>query len=104
LRAKLSWMPKLALRVVRSPRGAAKQLSEWRVIVTGKLSAILAAAVVLASAGVASAQNAPRTRVQWQAPYANSYNSANLRYGHANDRQSAPWPGRCSTGSCRTDF
>jgi hypothetical protein len=66
---------------------------------TGKLTAILAAAVVLASAGVASAQNAPRTRVQWQAPYASSYNNtANLRYGHANDRQSDPLAGTVLDG------
>ena len=48
-----------------------------------KITAILAAAVVLASAGVASAQTV-------YAPYANSYynqDTRNLRYGHANDPQ-----------------
>ena len=47
----------------------------------GKISAIVAAAVVLASANVASAQTA-------YAPHANSYynqDTGNLRYGHAND-------------------
>jgi hypothetical protein len=38
---------------------------------TGKITAILAAAVVLASAGVASAQ--PGRHARWQAPYADSY-------------------------------
>jgi hypothetical protein len=58
---------------------------------TSKITAILAAAVVLASAGVASAQIG-RHDVQWQAPDANSYkqgtnsqDTSNLRYGHAND-------------------
>ena len=48
---------------------------------TSKIFAIVAAAVVLASASVASAQ----TR---HAPYANSYynqDTTNLRYGHVND-------------------
>jgi hypothetical protein len=40
---------------------------------TGKITAILAAVVVLASAGVASAQPNRHARAQWQAPYANSY-------------------------------
>jgi hypothetical protein len=46
-----------------------------------KISAIIAAAVVLASASVASAQTV-------YAPHANSYynqDTGNLRYGHAND-------------------
>jgi hypothetical protein len=68
-------------------------------IMTRKLTAIVATAIVLASAGIASAQNAPRTRVQWQAPYANSYSgTANLRYGHANDRQSDPLAGTVLDG------
>ena len=58
---------------------------------TSKLTAIVAAAAVLASAGVASAQTSRNGRVQWQAPYANSYyynnDTRNLRYGHANDFQ-----------------
>jgi len=48
-------------------------------------------AAVLASAGVASAQTNRNVRVQWQAPYSNSYyynyDTRNLRYGHANDFQ-----------------
>jgi hypothetical protein len=40
---------------------------------TGKITAILAAALVLASAGVASAQTHRHAGVRWQAPYANSY-------------------------------
>jgi hypothetical protein len=54
-----------------------------------KITAILAVAVVLASAGVASAQTV-------YAPYANSYynqDTSNLRYGHANDRQYDPLAG-----------
>ena len=58
---------------------------------TSKITAILAAAVVLASAGVASAQIGRRDADQWQASDANSYrvtnnqDTSNLRYGHAND-------------------
>ena len=51
-----------------------------------KITAILAVAIVLASAGVASAQTV-------YAPHANSYynqDTRNLRFGHAND----PLPGR----------
>jgi hypothetical protein len=44
-----------------------------RTEMTGKITAILAAAVVLASAGAASAQPNRHARTQWQAPYANSY-------------------------------
>jgi hypothetical protein len=40
---------------------------------TGKITAILAAAIVLASASVASAQTNRHAGAQWQAPYANSY-------------------------------
>ena len=40
---------------------------------TSKITVILAAAVVLASAGVASAQTNRHGGAQWQAPYANSY-------------------------------
>ena len=56
---------------------------------TGKITAILAAAVVLASASVASARTV-------HAPYANSYynqDTRNLRYGHANDPQFDPYAG-----------
>ena len=46
-----------------------------------KITAILAAALVLGSAGAASAQT--HRHAGWQAPYANSYNqdTRNLRYG-----------------------
>ena len=56
-----------------------------------EITAILAAAVVLAFAGVASAQTV-------YAPYANSYHKqdkSNLRFGHANDPQFDPYAGRC---------
>jgi hypothetical protein len=43
---------------------------------TSKITAVLAAALVLASAGVASAQTG--RRAQWQAPYGESY------YGYYN--------------------
>ena len=59
-----------------------------------KITAIFAVAVVLASAGVASAQNA-------YAPYANSYynqDTRNLRYGHANDHQLDPYRGTVFEG------
>ena len=53
---------------------------------TSKITAILAAAIVLSSAGVASAQTNRHVPGQWYAPYANSYvDTGNLRYGHAND-------------------
>jgi hypothetical protein len=45
---------------------------------TGKITTILAAAIVLASAGVASAQTNRHA-----APYYNQ-DTTNLRYGHAN--------------------
>ena len=51
---------------------------------TGKITTILAAAIVLASAGVASAQTNRQAGAQWQAPYHNQ-DTTNLRYGHAND-------------------
>jgi hypothetical protein len=53
----------------------------------GKITTILAAAIVLASAGVASAQTNRHVPGQGYAPYANSYvDTASLRYGHTNDR------------------
>jgi hypothetical protein len=61
---------------------------------TGKITAIFAAAMVLASAGVASAQTHRHASAQWQAPYADSYynqDTRNLRYGHANDQQFDPY-------------
>jgi hypothetical protein len=56
---------------------------------TSKITAILAAALVLASAGVASAQTNRHARAQWQVPYGYSYSqdTRNLRFGHANDPQ-----------------
>jgi hypothetical protein len=60
----------------------------------GKISAIIAAAVVLASASVASAQTV-------YAPHANSYynqDTRNLRYGHANDHQFDPYRGTVFEG------
>ena len=66
-----------------------------------KITAIVAAAVVLASAGVASAQTSRHAGAQWQAPYAGSYynqDTRNLRYGHANDRQSDPLAGTMFDG------
>jgi hypothetical protein len=57
-----------------------------------KITAILAALVVLASAGGASAQIGRHDAAQLQALDANSYkqgtknqDTSNLRYGHAND-------------------
>jgi hypothetical protein len=63
-----------------------------------KITAILAAALVLGSAGAASAQ--PHRQAGWQAPYANSYNqdTRNLRYGHANDLQLDPLAGTVFDG------
>ena len=78
------------LRSAGSPRGAAA-IERMENDMTSKLTAIVAAAAVLASAGVASAQSNRNGRVQWQAPYTNSYyynyDTRNLRYGHANDFQ-----------------
>ena len=61
---------------------------------TSKIFAIVAAAVVLASASVASAQ----TRY---APHASPYynqDTRNLRYGHANDHQFDPYAGTVFQG------
>jgi len=50
-----------------------------------KITAIVAAVLVLGSVGAASAQT--HRYAGWQAPYANSYNqdTRSLRFGHAND-------------------
>ena len=63
-----------------------------------KITATLAAALVLGSAGAASAQT--HRHAGWQAPYANSYNqdTRNLRYGHANDPQFDPLAGTVFDG------
>ena len=66
---------------------------------TSKITAILAAALVLGSAGAASAQT--HRHADWQAPYASSYYSQdtrNLRFGHANDRQFDPLAGTVLDG------
>jgi hypothetical protein len=68
---------------------------------TGKITATLAAVIVLASASIASAQTNRHPGAQWQAPYANSYynqDTRNLRYGHANDRQFDPLAGTVLDG------
>jgi hypothetical protein len=68
---------------------------------TGKITAIVAAAVVLASASVASAQSNRHAGAQWQAPYANSYynqDTTSLRYGDANDHQFDPYAGTVFEG------
>ena len=54
---------------------------------TSKITAILAAAVVLASASVASAQTAYAP--SFHNPYHNQ-DTRNLRFGHANDPQFDP--------------
>ena len=51
---------------------------------TGKIIAILAAATVLASAGVASAQ--PGRHARWQAPYADSYYNGDYWAGNPRSR------------------
>jgi hypothetical protein len=82
------------------PRGG-KANERMEINMTGKLTAIVAAVVVLASAGVASAQTTRQARVQWQAPYANSYitpDTRNLRYGHANDNRFDPYAGTVFEG------
>ena len=58
---------------------------------TGKITAILAAAVVLASASVASAQTV-------YAPSYHNQDTRNLRYGHANDHQFDPYAGTVFEG------
>jgi hypothetical protein len=60
-----------------------------------KITAIVAVAVVLASASVASAQTvyAP----SYHNPYYNQ-DTKNLRYGHANDRQFDPYRGTVFEG------
>jgi hypothetical protein len=60
-----------------------------------KISAIVAAAVVLASASVASAQTV------YAPSFHNSYHkqdTSNLRYGHANDPQFDPYRGTVFEG------
>jgi hypothetical protein len=63
-----------------------------------KITAIVAAAVVLASAGVASAQTNRHAGAQWQANSYYNQDTSNLRYGHANDRQSDPLAGTVFDG------
>ena len=62
---------------------------------TSKITAMVAAAVVLASASVASAQTV------YAPSYHNSYynqDTRNLRYGHANDHQFDPYRGTVFEG------
>ena len=63
--------------------------------VTGKITAILAAAVVLASASVASARTvyAPHA-----SPYYTNQDTRNLRFGHASDPQFNPYAGTVFDG------
>jgi hypothetical protein len=64
---------------------------------TRKLTAIVTVAVVLVSAGVASAQTNRHAGAQWQAPYANPYYSQdtrNLRYGTQTTASLTRWLGR----------
>ncbi len=63
-----------------------------------KITAIVAAAVVLASAGVASAQTSRHAGAQWQTDSYYNQDTRNLRYGHANDRQSDPLAGTVFDG------
>jgi hypothetical protein len=85
----------MQVRLVRwtAPKGGKGMTMENNMI--GKISAIVAAAVVLASASVASAQTV-------YAPHANAYSynqdTRNLRYGHANDRQFNPYAGTVFDG------
>jgi hypothetical protein len=58
---------------------------------TSKIAAIVAAAVVLASASVASAQTV-------YVPSYHNQDTSNLRYGHANDRQFDPYRGTVFEG------
>jgi hypothetical protein len=85
---------------VRSPPPKGRKSMTTENDMTTKITAILAAAVVLGSAGVASAQPNRHARAQWQAPYANSYNqdTRNLRFGHANDYQFNPLAGTVFDG------
>jgi hypothetical protein len=85
------------MQVLRSHSGG--QIMEN--VMTSKITAIVAVAVVLASAGVASAQTNRHAGAQWQAPYANPYynqDTRNLRYGHANDHQFDPLAGTVFDG------
>ena len=62
--------------VPAASEGPAVSGMEVEIDMTGKIAAIVAAVVLIASAGVASAQpkrHVPRTADQWQAPYADSY-------------------------------
>jgi hypothetical protein len=56
-----------------------------------KITAVVAAAVVLASASVASAQTV-------YAPLYHNQDTSNLRYGHANDHQFDPYRGTVFEG------
>jgi hypothetical protein len=75
---------------VRSHSAAPKGGQTMENDMTSKITAILAAAVVLASVSVASAQTA------YAPSFHNSYHNQdtrNLRFGHANDPQFDPYAG-----------
>jgi hypothetical protein len=108
----ISEVPKtLVLHTLNVDRGAGalvrpapqegRQVSDQENNMISKITAILAAALVLGSAGAASAQTHRHAGAQWQAPYANSYynqDTRNLRYGHANDAQFDPLAGMVFDG------
>ena len=70
-----------------APKGGQKMESDM----ISKITVIVAAAVVLASASVASAQTV-------YAPSYHNQDTSNLRYGHANDRQFDPYRGTVFEG------
>ena len=84
--------------LVRPAAQEGRQVSDQENNMISKITAILAAALVLGSAGAASAQT--HRQAGWQAPYANSHNqdTRNLRYGHANDAQFDPLAGTVFDG------
>ena len=80
---------------VRSHSAAPKGGQTTENDMTSKITAILAAAIVLASASVASAQTAYAP--SYHNPY-NNQDTRNLRYGHANDHQFDPYRGTVFEG------
>jgi hypothetical protein len=80
---------------VRSHSAAPKGGQTMENDMTSKITAILAAAIVLASASVASAQTAYAP--SYHNPY-NNQDTRNLRYGHANDHQFDPYRGTVFEG------
>jgi hypothetical protein len=80
---------------VRSHSAAPKGGQTMENDMTSKITAILTAAIVLASASVASAQTAYAP--SYHNPY-NNQDTRNLRYGHANDHQFDPYRGTVFEG------